>query len=65
MTIDHSNYEIDSTFASQYRGTCALDREHLIKRGDRVARVIRRDNPTLTVQGVVCKNCLSEIRLYE
>lgn len=64
--IDHSNYEIDGgTFESQYRGACTLDRDHPIKRGDRVARVIRRDNPTLTVPGVVCKKCLSEIRLYE
>lgn len=64
--INHENYEIDGgTFESQYVGRCALDREHKIKRGDRVARVFRKDNPTLTVGGVVCKNCVSEIRAYE
>lgn len=63
--IDYENFEIDGgTFETAYRGTCALDREHVIKRGERVARVIRKDNPTLTVAGVACKKCISEIKAY-
>lgn len=64
--INYENFEIDGgTFESQYRGRCALDPDHAIKRGERVARVIRKDNPMLPVGGVVCKNCVSEIRAYE
>lgn len=56
-------YEIvGRAFDSQYRGTCTLDRDHVIKRGDRVARVQRKDNPMLTVGGVACKLCVAELR---
>ena len=56
-------YEIEGRiFESQYRGRCTLDPEHPIKRGDRVARLLRKDNPMLTVPGVACKRCVEEIR---
>lgn len=56
-------YEVvGRTFESQFHGRCTLDREHKIKRGDRVARIQRTDNPMLPISGVVCKNCLADIR---
>ena len=63
MTELYDRYEIDGRiFEAQYRGVCTLDPEHKIKRGDRVARLIRKDNPMLTVGGVACKHCTEEIR---
>lgn len=56
-------YEIvGRAFESQYSGRCTLDPDHKIKRGDRVARIQRKDNPMLPVSGVVCKNCVSDLR---
>ena len=56
-------YEIvGRTFESQFHGRCTLDRDHKIKRGDRVARIQRKDNPMLPIAGVVCKLCLGDLR---
>lgn len=56
-------YEIiGRPFKSQFRGTCTLDRDHEIKRGELVARVQRADNPMLVVGGVACKMCISEMK---
>lgn len=51
-------YEVDGrSFESQYRGTCVINRDHEVKRGDKVARVKRTDNPLIPVAGVACKSC--------
>lgn len=56
--IDYYAYEaIGRRFESQFRGTCTLDYEHKIKRGDRVTRIQRADNPMLPISGVACANC--------
>lgn len=54
---DPVEFEILSVFPAQYAGTCTIDRDHTIKRGDRVARVQRADNPMLVVSGVACSQC--------
>lgn len=55
---DTDEFEIVRIFEAQYPGTCTIDREHIIKRGDRVARIQRADNPMLPISGVACKNCV-------
>lgn len=45
-------------FPAAYPGCCTLDRDHVIKRNDRVARVQRADNPNLTISGVACAQCV-------
>ncbi len=56
-------YEIDGRpFDAVYKGVCTFDREHVIKRGDKVAKIIRKDNPMLPVPGVACKRCTEELR---
>lgn len=49
---------IGRTFLSQYSGTCTIDRDHEIKRGTKVARVQRADNPMLPISGVACSQCI-------
>lgn len=59
----YDRYEIvGRTFESQFSGRCTLDPEHKIKRGQRVARVQRKDNPMLPVGGVACRLCIDELR---
>ena len=55
--IDADNLEILAVFESQYSGTCILNWDHKIKRGARVARVGRTDNPFIPVSGLVCWSC--------
>lgn len=55
-----SDYEVTKVFQAAYPGTCNIDRSHRIKRGDRVGRVQRSDNPMLTVGGVCCSRCVSD-----
>jgi hypothetical protein len=45
-------------FDAKFASRCAVDREHLIHYGDRVARIQRTDNPMLVVGGVACTKCL-------
>lgn len=55
-------YEVvGRAFESMYRGHCAIDYEHKIRIGEKVARVRRADNPLIAVGGVACKNCIREI----
>lgn len=63
MTDIYDRYEIDGRiFEAVYPGRCTIDSEHKIKRGDRVAKLTRKDNPMLPVPGVACKLCTDEIR---
>jgi len=53
------DYEvIGRVFEAQYSQSCTIDDEHRIRRGDRVAKVQRADNPMLPVPGVACKVCI-------
>lgn len=67
--INHETGEIDDEadieyeligrwFHAQFPGHCAVDWEHLIRRGEKVQRVQRADNPMLPVQGVACPSCV-------
>lgn len=53
---------VGGTFEARYPARCTLDYEHKIKRGDRVAKIQRKDNPMLPVPGIACKNCTADIR---
>lgn len=56
---DEREFEIiGHPFPAQYGGVCTLDYDHRIRRGDRVAKVQRADNPMLIVSGVACKDCI-------
>jgi hypothetical protein len=59
MYGDTSNdYErIGRVFEAQYAGTCTLDWDHKVRRGDRVSKVQRADNPMIPVSGVACASC--------
>lgn len=58
MTRSIEDFErVGMTFEAQFRGSCAIDHDHNVKRGDKVCRVQRADNPTIVVTGVACKNC--------
>lgn len=57
---DEPEFEIiGRTFEAQYHGVCTLDYDHRVRRGDRVARIQRADNPMLPITGVACKNCIA------
>jgi hypothetical protein len=52
-------YEVMSReFETNFSGRCNVDRTHVIKPGDMVARIQRTDNPLLVVSGVCCPKCL-------
>lgn len=54
-------YEIvGRIFEAQYPGRCAIDPDHKVKRGDKVARAQRADNPLIPVPGVACKWCVKD-----
>lgn len=44
-------------FESQFPGHCAVDWDHKVKRGDRVTKIQRADNPLIPVGGVACAKC--------
>lgn len=51
------DYEIIAVFESKFTGHCIINWDHKIKRGQKVARVRRTDNPFVPVSGVVCWSC--------
>lgn len=51
-------FEVIAVFDAQFNGVCTIDREHKVKRGTRVGRVQRADNPMIPVQGVACASCV-------
>lgn len=58
MSLAIDDYEAaGGSFETQFPGHCTINRDHKIKRGDRVVRVQRADNPLIPVPGVACKNC--------
>lgn len=57
--VEEVEFEIvGRAFPSQYHGVCTLDPDHRIRRGDKVARVQRSDNPMLPISGVACNMCV-------
>lgn len=48
-------------FLAQFPGRCAVDEDHPVKKGSKVSRVIRADNPLLTVPGVACTACVRDL----
>lgn len=61
LVVEEDNtpdYEtIGRPFQAQFRGVCTVERRHTYKKGDKVSRVQRADNPTILVSGVACKHC--------
>lgn len=56
---DVDDFEIiGRVFEAQYHGVCTINYDHKVRRGDRVAKVQRADNPMLPVSGVACKDCV-------
>lgn len=55
---DPAEFEIERVLIAQYNGICTIDKDHSVRRGDRVAIVHRADNPMLKIQGVACKDCV-------
>lgn len=52
-----SDYEIIAVFDSMFTGTCVVDRNHIVRRGDRVSKLQHSTNPMIPVSGVACKAC--------
>ena len=50
-------YERAARFEAMYPGVCIIDADHRIKRGDKVYRLQRADNPLSVVTGVACEPC--------
>jgi len=44
-------------FDAQFPGYCAVNYDHKVKRGERVTKVQRADNPLIPVGGVACGKC--------
>jgi hypothetical protein len=52
-------YEVRGrVFEAQFTQTCTLDEDHRIRRGTKVAKVQRADNPFILVPGVACALCI-------
>jgi hypothetical protein len=60
ITPDH-DYEIVTIFPSQFGGYCTLDDRHRIRKGDRVSKLRRADNPMVSVPGVACQYCTLDL----
>lgn len=59
MTHSPEEFEVQGQpFTTAYRGNCTVDFDHVIKPGEKVARVQRADNPMLPVPGVACHRCI-------
>lgn len=59
ITPEH-DYEVVAVFPSQFVGTCNIDERHRIRKGDRVGKLRRADNPMITIPGVACKYCATD-----
>lgn len=57
---DHE-FEITSNFPSQFAGYCTLNDTHRIRKGERVSKLRRADNPLISVPGVACSICSLDI----
>lgn len=60
ITPDH-DYEILAIFPSQFGGYCTIEPSHRIKKGDRVSKIQRADNPMVPVPGVACSICTLDL----
>lgn len=59
--LPESDYEITVLMTAQFHGTCTIDPEHRIRKGDTIARVQHADNPFLPVPGVACASCVLDL----
>ena len=57
---DHE-YEVTATFPSQFGGYCNIEEGHRFRKGDRVAKLRRADNPMVNVPGVACPICVLDL----
>lgn len=57
---DHE-YEVVATFKSLYAGECTLDERHTYRKGNRVGKLRRADNPMVSISGVACPLCLMDL----
>jgi hypothetical protein len=56
---DTPRYEVvGRTWEASFSGHCTIEYAHAVRRGDKVSRVRRADNPMLPVPGVACSLCL-------
>ena len=61
-SLDESDFEvIGRTFEARYPGRCAVNYDHKIKLGTKVARIQRVGNPFQPVPGVACQSCIREL----
>lgn len=58
IDIEEEFEVLSRSFEAQFPGRCTLDYDHVIKRGDLVARVQHAGNPMRPVQGVACSKCV-------
>lgn len=62
MTDDVEAFErIGRNFPAGYNGTCTIDYDHRIRRGDTVSKVQKVRNPMVPVSGVACAACTKVI----
>lgn len=52
------NFEVTNTFLSQFSGRCTINEDHLVRKGDKVGKVRKADNPMIPIRGVCCKACV-------
>ena len=48
---------VGRAFTASYRGNCTINYGHVIKRGNLVSKIQRKDNPFMPVSGVACTEC--------
>lgn len=56
-----TDFEITAVFDAKFAGRCAIDTDHIVRRGDRVGFFQRADNPMLIKSGVACKACVNSL----
>ena len=52
-----NDYEVIATVDAQFDGTCCIDRDHKIKRKDRIGKVQLIENPFVVITGFACRHC--------
>jgi len=50
-------YEVVHTMISKESGVCCLNDSHRIRRGDKIGKLQRADNPFIPVAGWACRHC--------
>lgn len=58
---EEEEFEITAVFDARFSGRCAVDPDHIVRKGDRVGFIQRADNPMLPKTGVACKACVRSL----